>query len=484
MARKQTGSPRFNATLGCWVARVSMPDGTRKPFPMPKLTDPADKAGASTMAALVARRVHELGAVPLGSGETVDEWFDRWVASRVAKGLTSTANDRGRYQKWIAPLIGTKPIAEVARRDLEAVVQRLDEAVAAAAREDVVEFRWKTATNVWGCCTKMFADACKSKVAELRVRDDNPARDVEGPDRGIDRVGPYLFPAEFLAVIRCRRVPTRWKRLIAIAIYTYTRRAELAALDWPAVNAERGYVHVHRSLDRKGVLKSTKTKDTRKAPLEPELAPLLERMRQDAGGEGRVVSAMPPAELMAPKLRQYVRWALEDAGMVVREDLFADDETRRQLTWHDLRHTGLTWRAVRGDDPMKIMRAAGHSDMATTQLYINEAQTFEDVGTFGEPFPPLDLALMTGSANWAGIGLLGRAARFQDQKTSATGASPRGHTRRGTIHTSYRRSRSASSPSRPPHRGVQLVSYQGRAVWCVAGSKSHRDVTNRDPRSS
>ena len=34
------------------------------------------------------------------------------------------------------------------------------------------------------------------------------------------------------------------------------------------------------------------------------------------------------------------------------------------------------------------MRAAGHSDMKTTQLYVSEAQTFEDVRLFGEPFPP------------------------------------------------------------------------------------------------
>jgi integrase len=426
MPRQQTGSPRWNATLACWVARVSMPDGTRKPVPLSQLTDPADAASAKTLAALVARRVREGGAVEVGSGEIVDEWFERWIAARIAKGLSSTSNDRGRYKKWIAPVIGHKPIAEVTRRDLEAIVQRLDAAVATSTRAETFDFRWKTATNVWGCCTKMFADACKSKVLELRVRDDNPARDVEGPDRGVERVGPYLFPAEFQAVMRSRRVPARWKRLIAIAVYTYTRRGELAALDWPAVNGERAYVHVHRSADRKKRIKPTKTKDTRKTPIEPTLAPLLDRMREDAGAEGLVVTSMPPIEEMPPKLRKYVRWGLEDAGMPVREDLFADDETRRPLSWHDLRHTGITWRAVRGDDPMKIMRSAGHSDMATTQLYINEAQTFEDAQTFGEPFPALDVPAMMGSANWAGTGLLGRAARFQDQKTSAAGASPTG----------------------------------------------------------
>jgi len=403
-----------------------MPDGKRESYPMKDHTDPADAARAKETAKLVARRMRERGLGSLTSGETVDEWFERWVAARAAKGLSSTKNDRGRYKKWIAPILGSKSVATVPRRDLELVVQKLDEAVAESTRSGRLDFRWKTATNVWGCCTKMFADACRSKVLDLRVRDDNPARDVQGPDRGVERVGPYLFPAEFLAVMRSPRVPARWKRLIAIAVYLYCRRGELAALAWPAMNAERAYAHVHRAADRKGNVKPTKTKDTRKTPIEATLAPLLEAMREGAAGEGLVVTSMPPIEAMAERLRKYVRWGLEDAGMPIREDLFADDETRRPLSWHDLRHTGITWRAVRGDDPIKIMRAAGHSDMKTTQLYINEAQTFEDAGTFGEPFPPLDVAAMTGSANWTGIGLLGKGLAVQDQNSEAGMASPTG----------------------------------------------------------
>jgi hypothetical protein len=65
------------------------------------------------------------------------------------------------------------------------------------------------------------------------------------------------------------------------------------------------------------------------------------------------------------------------------------------FTFHDLRHTGITWRAVRGDEPLKIQRAAGHDDLATTQRYINEAETFEGV-RFGEPFPPVALSALVG----------------------------------------------------------------------------------------
>jgi pSer/pThr/pTyr-binding forkhead associated (FHA) protein len=109
-----------------------------------------------------------------------------------------------------------------------------------------------------------------------------------------------------------------------------------------------------------------------------------------ASSEGRVLTALPPRESLAKRLRKYLSWA-----GVTRAELSAEDETRRALTFHDLRHTGITWRAVRGDEPLKVQRAAGHDDLMTTQRYINEAETFEGV-RFGEPFPPVALSALVG----------------------------------------------------------------------------------------
>ena len=77
---------------------------------------------------------------------------------------------------------------------------------------------------------------------------------------------------------------------------------------------------------------------------------------------------------------------------VSREDLFADDETRRPMTFHDLRHTGCTWRAIRGDGAFDIKDGAGHSDLETTQRYVNEGRAFGD--SFGQVFPALPLGLL------------------------------------------------------------------------------------------
>jgi hypothetical protein len=71
---------------------------------------------------------------------------------------------------------------------------------------------------------------------------------------------------------------------------------------------------------------------------------------------------------------------------ITRADLFATDATRRAITFYDLRATGITWIAIRGDDPLKIMQRAGHERFDTTRQYIREAENL--AAGFGRVFPP------------------------------------------------------------------------------------------------
>jgi integrase len=63
-------------------------------------------------------------------------------------------------------------------------------------------------------------------------------------------------------------------------------------------------------------------------------------------------------------LAPMIRRDLKRAG-VTRADIFARDKTRKQMTFHDLRSTGMTWMAVRGDEPLKIKQRAGHKQLST-----------------------------------------------------------------------------------------------------------------------
>jgi integrase len=89
-------------------------------------------------------------------------------------------------------------------------------------------------------------------------------------------------------------------------------------------------------------------------------------MRSD---ERPLVANLPSEPAMARNLR---RW-LWKAG-VRRPALHEGSSASQHMTWHDLRATGATWMAVRGDDPHKIMQRCGHKSFTTTMLYVREGE--------------------------------------------------------------------------------------------------------------
>jgi integrase len=367
--------------------QITLPDGSRgqRMCQPPEMSEARarDKAKRLTeLAAKGAELAPKAGAEEQPPGETFAKWSERWCDDRAARGLTSVKDDRGRLRKWVLPTLGNRPMVEIKRLDLERLVEELDENV----RADLLS--WKTAQNTWGVVSKAFDDACRSKTLALRVLTENPACDVRGPDDGIHKAKSYLYPSEFLLLASCPRVPIRWRRLIAAGIYAYTREGELEALGKEDVDRQARTIHVHRAIDRTtdGETKETKTNAPRRIPIEPALVPLLDVLIAETPGPSLV--AMPPACDLSPRLRQYLAWA-----GVTRAELFAGDKTRKAITWHELSATGITWMAIRGDDPLKIQRRAGHGDLSTTQGYIREAENL--TGPIGAPFPPLPAVLVS-----------------------------------------------------------------------------------------
>jgi integrase len=293
------------------------------------------------------------------------------------------------------PLLGSKPIADVAADDLRAVVEALDETVRREA------LHWNTARKIWGLVTKLFSDSVRSKIATLRVRKDNPARDVQGPDEGEPTAKQWLYPDEVSALLACPEVPVRWRRLYALATYLYLRPGELAALEWKDVELSSGYVHIHQALDqRTGKAKATKTGVTRKVPIPPALRPLLAFLRGDGTPAGRVVQSdsakrgeaakahgMPPLEDLAATLREHLLRAGVD-----RAELHEERRTTKRVTFYDLRSTGITWEVLARTEHLKIQQRAGHKSFSTTQGYI---RTAEELGaSIGAPFPALPDSLL------------------------------------------------------------------------------------------
>jgi len=280
-------------------------------------------------------------------------------------------------------MIGRESVARIDSERLEDLRDRLDLKV---RRQ---ELAWRTAHHVWAVVRAMFRDASRCKQRYLRVRLDDVCREIVAPDRGGTKEKQFLFPTEFLTMVSCDRIPLAWRRITALSTYLYLRVAELEVLDWNDVALEHGAIHVHRSLDRaRGCAKPTKTGAARRFLIEPTLIPLLRRSHRESGGKGRVLG---DARFDRFVLARGLRAHLTLAG-VERADLFINDRTRKWITFHDLRATGITWMAVRGDDPFKIRQRAGHRSLATTERYIRVAEELR--AGFGTVFPELPEALL------------------------------------------------------------------------------------------
>ncbi len=424
MARKATGSFHFKDGIAIARPRVGR---TRPNFRMPHCKTPEQAAQRAQLLSDVASRLRrapgvseadiryaldeiarsdarrlplavqvaeELGAgvlEPIGAPtETIEEYAERWVADRQRRGIRDARhNDLSRLRKHVFPVLKGRAIALLTRDEMRAVVES-GESLDRGAAEG--RYSWLTARKTWLCFRKMMSDACESKTAALRVRDDNPAASVRGPDSGSRKAKQWLFPSEALSLLSCAEVPLAWREAYAIGLYLYLRPGELFGLSWDAVQLAEGYVDVRVSMDlESGELGPTKTKRPRRMPIPAPLVPLLRRMHEQSGGEGAVVdaSALPSRSYVhgvPERLYAHLRQHLKDAG-VKRKDLHERMEGSKPIGFYDLRSSGITWSALAGTDPLKIMQRAGHEGFATTQGYI---KTAEAVGVnVGQPFPPL-----------------------------------------------------------------------------------------------
>jgi integrase len=396
MPRKATGTAQWAGDH--WKVRITLPKppgATSAPRPWIDLppeikTEAQACAKASELSRLARARQGALidtSQPSPSSTETMRVWCERWFKHRRQQGQTSARVVESYVQTHVLPRLGDLAMARITKTQLEDLVTELDDKAIAG------KITGKTARNIWGVVSKMFADAQNAKRRELRVREDNPALGIAPPEPGNEKAKVYLYPNEFLAVAECHRVPVRWAQLYAMQIYLYPRPGELEVLDCGSVDLEHGVVHFHIARnDLTGGIKELKTGVARYVPIEPTVRPLVEQLFHEVKGRGLLIPWFPHERRLAPNLRQH----LQLAG-INRAGLFASDATRKPLRFYDLRATGITWCAVRGDDAIKIQRRAGHEEFKTTEGYIREAENLS--AGFGVPFPPLPARLLESSGN-------------------------------------------------------------------------------------
>lgn len=361
--------------------------------------------------------------------ETVAKWCERWRAWRVRMGYVASDNeDAKNFRNYIEPVIGHRTMRLVGATDIEAIVEALDARIVDDGENGL---SWKTARNAWVCVRAMFRDASTAKASSgLRVRDDNPTLTVappEKPKKGTaDKLKTFLYPSEYLALMtapaiwdpdkgkaRTRsanvaraKAAQRWMRIFSLAIYNSMRANELKALQWEWIDLDHWIGKVEMQAASNADARRTGKADQdpkcgsfREFDFESEVRPLLLAMHAEAkaanGGEeptGRIFPTFPTEKDLARRLRKY----LELAGCK-RPELQARNAHRVPMRFHDLRATGITWMAMRGDDAIHIQELAGHKSIVTTEKYIRKVRRIRG-SEWGAPFPPIPVMVVGAKA--------------------------------------------------------------------------------------
>lgn len=425
MSTKRTGTVEPHKTASgrtYYCGKVRLQDGARARVEIPEARrydedkarqhiewaqEDEDKTHAIYLGRLTKRaRVERTTAGAVG--ETCNTWYGRFHLYARELGQTDAGKKRTRWNKWIAPTIGEKPMALVTRNDVEDIRDALDVAIDAWKRNGGKStgklgraISGKTATNVWTALTSSFKAATSSKRRDLRVLDGkpNPCLGVEPPgdrDSRKARRKTFIYPREAAALVACEAIPRDWREVYAVALYTYLRPGELRVLTFADVDLDAGHLSITKAWDYEdGKVNPPKTSaGVRTVPIDVSLLPLLERMKEDADD----TSALVVPRLSAfgeDHLAEQFRRHLKLAG-VKRTELHMSTRTHVQGNFRSCRDSGITWLAMTGLDVAKIKRRAGHDKIDTTDGYVKQAED------------------LTGD-------LGGRSARFRPRSSTATG---------------------------------------------------------------
>jgi integrase len=192
---------------------------------------------------------------------------------------------------------------------------------------------------------------------------DNPIRRLEPRERPrvVKREMRILRPEEIDALLRAA-VPA-YRPVLATAIFTGLRQAELLGLTWADVDFDGGVVHVRRQLDRSGIHVQPKTPQAlRSVILMPSLAQLLrEHKSRSAHREhGDPVFATRTGRPM------YYRNVSRRGLAAAMHKAALDREGELRLRFHDLRHCFASLLIAQGLNVVFISRQLGHASPSFT----------------------------------------------------------------------------------------------------------------------
>jgi len=268
---------------------------------------------------------------------TFREVFFNYYLPQAKMDKKSWNRDEGQAKKWILPVIGHKPIANVSPFDVEKIKKKMFD----AGRSDrTVEYALAILRHVFNFARKhnLFVG-------------DNPVSRVKIP-RPDNRRVRFLSKDEAMMLLNelKGRSPQLY-RVAALSLFCGLRFGEIAALQWSDVDVEEGRMFI----------RDPKSGTSRIAYM-PEFVRSIFR-------------EMPPGPrigLVFPNTRGKQMTQVSDLFAKVVDELGLNsgvDDPRQKVVFHTLRHTFASWLAIEGVPMVTLKELLGHKTLAMTERY-------------------------------------------------------------------------------------------------------------------
>lgn len=190
---------------------------------------------------------------PVSNGPTLHEWLEEWFTNYAPQWSIRTRHQRALLcNKWIDPMLGSVPVADLTKRRIKAY--RADMAAAGATNNTI-----NSATSV--------LSAALTAAEEDEVIDVNPCRNMRRMPHHRKLIKP-LTPLEVEAIRYAMPTP-RDKIIVSLIAYAGLRPGEVCGLVWG--NIRSGMIIVDQSAQF-GRIVPTKTRKPRTITILPSLA--------------------------------------------------------------------------------------------------------------------------------------------------------------------------------------------------------------------
>ena len=250
------------------------------------------------------------------------------------------------YRLYLAPFLGHCRVAEIRRKDIQMLVDRLAQThESSTVRNAIMPLR---AYFRWAWARERVAINPLHRSLELPASDTNE-----------ERANPVVSPSEAFDLIE--ELPIDDRAIWATMFFGGLRVGEVQALAIDAVDLLRGVIRVEKNWDPKEGLVAPKSPAARRAvPIETDLRGHLEAAVARVRWSDGLLFGRDPSTAFAPSSltsRAYRTWA--EAGM-------------SRVTPHQARHTYASWmiEAMVEDQTLNqkvLSEMMGHASIAITQ---------------------------------------------------------------------------------------------------------------------